>query len=474
MSSKRMERVSPLASRATLAVGARCIGALVGAIAVARPLSAQSVVQPDPVGATAFVDVTTIPMIGARMREHQTLIVEDGTIVRLGDRATVTVPVGATVVDGAGKFLMPGLADAHVHLMEQGDLQRFLRYGVTTVRNLMGSPETLRWKRAVASGSLVGPRIITSGPLFAGPEIPWKSKVTPADPRAARVEVRRQRDAGYDLIKIYDGTPADIYAAVVDEARRLGMRVTGHIPAEVHLSGVLRARQDIEHTDKIVFDVWGHAFDATRIDSVAAAIRAAGVFVTPTIASMEQLARIGSGGFDSLLARPDARLAGPETVAFWCDVSSRLAGNRRPRPGVRYDPWTDFQLQVIAGLARAGVPLLAGTDYPNAMLAPGSGLHEELRALTDAGLTPFEALTAATSAVAAAIGDSTSGIIASGARADLLLLGANPLDGLGALDAVEGVMADGRWFTRSDLERLAPAPASAPTCAPSSSPRDED
>lgn len=411
-----------------------------------------------------FVDVSVIPMTTEGLLEHQTVIVAEGRISELGPHSRITPPSGALVIDGRGKFLMPGLVDAHVHLMEDADLQQFLSYGVTTVRNLMGSDESLRLKRAVADGSMTGPRIITSGPLFAGPAVPWRNKVVPADPGAARAEVRRQRDAGFDLIKVYDGLAPDVYAAIMDEASRNGMPVTGHIPAEVHLAGVLRARQDLEHTDKMVFDAWGHAFDAARIDSIAVAIRAAGVMVTPTIASMQQLARIGSGDFDSLLVRPEARRVGSATLAIWCEVSSRMRGSRMPGPGVRYNPWTDFQMQVVAGLARAGVPLVAGTDYPNAMLAAGSGVLEELRALDEAGLTPYEALVAATRTAGKAIGDSTSGFIARGARADMILLAANPLNDLRALDTNDGVMAGGKWFKPTELNRLAPVRSTAPAC----------
>jgi hypothetical protein len=301
--------------------------------------------------------------------------------------------------------------------------------------------------------------------LFAGPEIAWREKVVPSDGRSARAEVRRQKDAGYDLIKIYDGLAPEVYSAIVDEAARLRMRVTGHIPERVGLAKVLSARQNLEHTDKLVFDVWGHSFDPTRIDSVAAAIRTAGVFVTPTIASMEQIARIGGGRFDSLLARPEARRAGPETVGFWCAVSSRMQGRHTRPTKSRFDPWTDFQLQVIAGERRAGVSLVAGSDYPNAALAAGSGLLEELRALTDAGLSPFEALAAATFTAARAIGDSTSGYIAPGGRADLVLLPANPLTDLRALDRNEGVMAAGRWFSRDELDRRAPRRTGPPVCS---------
>jgi hypothetical protein len=443
-------------------VGTIALALLAASLPPPRPARSYA---PDPPRVIAFVGVAVISMVDSAVRTDQTVVVDRGVIVAAGSRKTVSPPPGARVIDGRGKFLIPGLVDAHVHLMQQADLGQFLAFGVTSVRNLTGSPQVLAWRRAVAAGTLPGPRVITSGPLFAGAGIPWREKVVPADAAQARAEVKRQRDAGYDLIKIYDGLTPEVYAAILEEAARYRMRVTGHIPEQVHLASVLRARQDLEHTDKLVFDIWGHDFDRGRIDSVARAIRAAGVYVTPTVASMEQIARIGAGGFDSLLARPAAIRVGPATLEFWCDVSRRLRGHRRGASAGRFDPWTDFQLAVVAGERRAGVPLVAGSDYPNATLAAGSGLLEELSALADAGLTPFEALAAATTTAGRVVGDSTSGVIAPGARADLVLLAANPLADLRALDRNEGVMAAGRWFSPVELDRLAPKRAAAPTCS---------
>jgi imidazolonepropionase-like amidohydrolase len=445
-------------------VGAVALEFLAVALGLHRPAPLHS--QAAPPGATAFVDVSVIAMTDSTVRGHQTVVIERGVITALGDRASVKPPAGALVVDGRGKFLMPGLADAHVHIMEEADLDQFLAWGVTTVRELTGSPATLQWQQRIARGERLGPRIVTSGPLFAGPDVPWRTKVVPRDPAAARAEVRRQHEAGYDFIKIYDGLTVELYTAIADEAARLGMPLTGHIPEQVHLARVLAARQNLEHTDKLVFDMWGHSFDTTRIDSVARAIRTAGVFVTPTIASMELTARIGAGGFDSLLERPEAMRAGPATVSFWCKVSAQHSGGhgagRRGPDGV--NPWTDFQLKVIAGERRAGVPLVAGSDSPNAALAAGSALLEELRALTRAGLTSYEALRAATVTAARALGDTTAGVIAPGRRADLVLLTANPLDDVQALERNEGVMAGGRWLPRAELDRRAPVRAAAPAC----------
>lgn len=412
----------------------------------------------------AIVDVTVIPIITAGTLPHQTVVVRDGRVVAVGPVRSIRPPATARVIDGRGKYLVPGLVDAHVHLEEDGDLPQFVAAGVTTVRDLMGSPETLAWRKSTADGTVIGPRIIAAGPLFAGPQVPWRNKFTTESPDSARAEVRRQHAAGYDLVKIYDGLTAPVYAAVMDEARTLGITTTGHIPASVHLSGVLAAKQNLEHTDKIAFDVFRGTPDTTRIDSVARAIAAAGVFVTPTLASMQQLARVGSGGFDSLLARPEARRAGPVTLDVWCKYTSRLRGNRAMSPGTRYNRGTDFQMQIVDAERRAGVPLLAGTDYPNAMLAPGSSLLEELVALREAGLSNAEALRAATWMAGRAIGDTTSGIIAPGARADLVLVGASPLEDLRALAHIDGVVLNGRWLSRAELDSVAPARRDAPSC----------
>lgn len=412
----------------------------------------------------AIVDVTVIPIITGGVLLRQTVVIRDGRMIAIGPRESIRPLATARVIDGRGKYLVPGLVDAHVHLEEDADLAQFVASGVTTVRDLMGSPETLGWRKRTADGTSIGPRIVAAGPLFAGPQVPWRKKFTTLSPDSARAEVRRQHAAGYDLVKIYDGITTPVYAAVMDEARTLGIPATGHIPAAVHLAGVLAATQNLEHTDKLLFDVWGHAFDSTRIDSVVRAIAAAGVSITPTIASMQQLARIGSGGFDSLLARPEARRAGPVTLDVWCTYTSRLRGSRPAAPGVRYNPWTDFQMKIVQAAGRAGVPLLAGTDYPNAMLAPGSSLVEELIALREAGLSNAEALRAATSNAGRAMGDTTSGFIATGARADLVLVSANPLDDLRALTRIDGVVLNGRWLSRAELDSIPPLRSAAPSC----------
>ena len=127
----------------------------------------------------AIVDVTVIPIITGGVLLRQTVVIRDGRIVAIGPRESIRPLATARVIDGRGKYVVPGLVDAHVHLEEDADLAQFVASGVTTVRDLMGSPETLAWRKRTADGTTIGPRIVAAGPLFAGPQVPWPTRPAP-------------------------------------------------------------------------------------------------------------------------------------------------------------------------------------------------------------------------------------------------------------------------------------------------------
>jgi hypothetical protein len=399
-------------------------------------------------------DVSVLPMDGARVVAHQTVVIASGRIVRVEPgRGT---PRGARVIEAQGKFLVPGLADMHVHLSGETELPMYVGNGVLTVRDLNGSPATLGMRSRIASGSLVGPRLIVSGPMIAGAEIPWRNKVTATTAAEAESIVVAQKAAGYDQIKIYDGISKEVFESAIATARRVGMLSTGHIPQSVGFAGVLASGMTgLEHLDKTVFAVFRHNLDTLGIPAIADSIKRSRMWVTPTLESMIQLARMATGGFDSLMHRPEALASPTELREFWTSVSSRLKGNRERAPGVRYNPWTDFQLKLAGALARAGVPLMAGTDLPNAVLVPGYSLHDELDALVEAGLSRYQALEAATSAPARFMKQANDwGTAARGQRANVILVDANPLDSLTTLRSPAGVVLDGRWIDRDELARM--------------------
>jgi hypothetical protein len=400
----------------------------------------------------AIIGVNVITMTTDRVDSNRTVIIAGDRVLAIGDARGTPVPAGARRIDGRGQTMLPGLTDMHVHLTTSAELPMYLGYGVLAVRDLNGSPQTLAWRDSIVRGLLTGPRIFSSGPMLAGKEIPWSNKVVPAYAADATQAVRAQRAAGYDQIKLYDGLSKEAFTAAVAEARRLGMPSSGHIPVDVGFAGVLASGMTgLEHLDKTVFAVLQHDLDTTRIPAIASAIKQSGMWVTPTLASMMELSDIGAGRFDSLMSRPEALAAPADIREFWRSITARMRGNRQ-LGAARFNPWTGFQVKLAAGLLTAKVPMLAGTDLPNAVLVPGYSLHEELAALSLAGFSRYQALEAATINPARFFKqDSAWGTIAVGRKAEVILVRGDPISDPLTLMSPVGVRTGGRWFDEGTL-----------------------
>jgi len=368
---------------------------------------------PDGPPPVAFVDVSVIPMDADRVVAHQTVLTRDGRIEWIGDAAAAAIAPDATRVDGNGRFLLPGLADLHVHL-EEADLARVLANGVTTAREMGATGRHLDWREEVTAGARLGPRLVVcTPPLTSTDDWPVRHTVI-TSPGQATQFLFAFAQHGFDCAQIYDGLSADVYSAIVKTARLAGMSVAGRIPESVGLDGVLAAGQWLEHAGTIVNAAAGHDPDPAAMPAAADAVKAAGVAVTPTLAA------------------------------------------------ARATPHSETQRALVKALAARGVPLVAGTDAPNAQLAPGSSIHEELAALADAGLSRYEVLRAATAGAADALGATGRfGVVRAGAAADLILADANPLADLAALRRPAGVMAGGRWLDRARLDGLLKEAAAA-------------
>jgi imidazolonepropionase-like amidohydrolase len=397
-------------------------------------------------GDLAILGATVVPMDRPGVLAGHTVLVRGDRIVAVAPADQVDT-AGATVIDGRGKWLVPGLSDMHVHLWGEADLELFLLQGVTTVRNLFGSTVQLEMRAAIASGELDGPTLITAGPIVDGdpPSWPGSSVVTTA--KAARAEVRAQEAAGYDWIKVYNGLSAEVYRAVLDEATAVGLPVAGHVPGAVGLEAVLGSGQrTIEHFEGYVPFVGEPEVGA----EVVAATTAAGIWNCPTLVVTERFGRL-----DDPSSLADTR--GLELVsAFVRD---------------RWKPENDFRLQrftpamfaelrarqvvkakLVHELAAAGANLVLGTDTGNPYVIPGFAVHDELALLVDAGLEPWQALHAATAAAAELHGSPGAfGVIAPGARADLVLVDGDPLADLGNLADPAIVIARGQVHRRADL-----------------------
>lgn len=400
-----------------------------------------------------FRDVHVLPMTtdSPVVLARHAVVVRGHAIAWLGPDAEVRVPAGAREIQAAGRYLMPGLIDMHAHVAGSY-LPLFIANGVTTVREMNGSPRRLELRERVRQGQLAGPRLIVGSPLLTARAWPVGHLILP-DADSANAAAPTLAHAGYDFLKIYDGLSVPTYDALITFARHRRMRVTGHIPSAVGLDGVLAAGQDIEHVEKIVWATVGHEPDTAAIPDIVRRIRAAGVSVTPTLHAQKVLNSQGSREFDALFDRAENALVDSATLAWW--MSLRRPGVVRSQdPQSRGARLYAFQEALVRQLFTAGVPLLFGTDTPNPLLVPGFSMHDEVGAWTAAGIPTHAVLRSATAISGAWLGISGLGTIAAGAPADLLLLRDNPLTSPRALRSPDLVLAGGRLYDRKQLERL--------------------
>ena len=212
---------------------------------------------PAPQPAVAFVNVTLVPMDSERFLEGQTVLVRDGVIEMIGDSERVQVPDDALVVDGQGKYLMPGLVDMHVHIQDENELLLLVANGVTGVRNAWGNtgkmlklgfPDQLALRNQIKQGTLFGPTIYTAGPVMEGSPAFHPMAEVFDTPEMARESVLWQVDQGYDFIKVYDHLSPETYQAIIETAREKDIPVVGHVPFAVGLDGVLKAGRQPSNT----------------------------------------------------------------------------------------------------------------------------------------------------------------------------------------------------------------------------------
>lgn len=411
----------------------------------------------------AFVNVNVVTMTSDSVLRDQVVLVDTGRIIALGKASDVAVPDGARVIDGGNGFLMPGLADMHVH--SNGDplsLSLFLANGVTTVREMSGEPAYLTWARQVDSGSIIGPRIYTTGPLLGEKNVK-NGRVSIETAQDARREVESEYAKGYRMIKPYTYLPAEAYRAAVQTAKAKGMYVVGHIPYSVGTAGVIAAGQDeVAHVHSFHPDFFldfdpARTYGVYRIDGdfikrVVPRLKSAEVSVTTTLIVIQSMA--DSANLDRYLARAEQRYDTPGAEAYM--RSSAWGFNSLWPHSYLIKTYLPYLRRLTVALHDAGVRLVLGTDSgATAGLIHGFSAHAELELLVKAGLSPFDALLTGTRNAAAVAGEeNTWGVVATGMRADLLLLGSNPLRRIASTRDIVGVMRDGRWIDRAHLDLL--------------------
>ncbi len=430
--------------------------ALLVSAAVAAPAAGQS-------GTVAFLGATVIPMDGERVLNDHTVVVTNGRITALGPASSTAVPAGATRVDARGKFLIPGLAEMHAHIpaatneantqWAEDVLFLYVAAGVTTIRGMQGHPSQIELRRRVDSGQLIGPRMWLAGPQLSGQSAP--------DAATAERLVREQKAAGFDLLKIQEGLSLDAYRAVVRTAREVGTPWGGHVPSDVGVEGALEARQStIDHLDDYMVAAQrrgalrvrpGNVDDA-KIPELARATREAGVAMVPTMSLWETLR--GAADVEALQRRPELRWVPRAMVQQWTNAATNARANADPEDA-RGE--VAFRNRMLKAMSDAGVVILMGTDAPQIFSVPGFSLFHELPVMRTAGMSPRQILHSGTLAVAQHLGvTADAGTIAVGKRADLILLDADPLRDITNVERRAGVMVNGRWLSRTEIDtRLA-------------------
>ena len=446
---------------------ARCsLAGLAAAVGLALGLAPQVAAAE---AAWAVVDVAVVAVGDDRLIPGQTVLIRDGRITAVG--ASSDIAVGeATIIDGSGRFLMPGLAEMHAHIPPQPDshqetldtLMLYVANGITFARGMLGAPHHLQLRERAAPGDIVAPRIYTSGPSLNGQSV--------TSPAAGERMVAEQHVAGYDFLKIHPGLDRASFAAIAAAAAEVGMPFAGHVSAEVGLAAALATGQaSIDHLDEYLpallrddsplrgtasqFFGWNLAADVDprKIPEVAEATREAGVWNVPTQSLIEQLL-LAERTADELLARPEMSYVSAATAGRWAEAKVRVMSDPAYSPELARQ-FGDVRRRLLQALHAAGAGLLLGSDAPQIFNVPGFSIHEELRLLVASGLSPQQALATGTVNVARFLDEESEfGQVAAGQRADLLLLAANPLEDVDNVRKLVGVMLAGRWLPAATLQ----------------------
>jgi imidazolonepropionase-like amidohydrolase len=423
-------------------------------------------------GTIAFTDVNVLPMDREGVVTDQTVVVLDGVITEVGPADDVSVGAGATVIDGSGRYLMPGLSEMHAHVPSGADPPReavedilflYVANGITTIRGMLGSAYQIPLADELDRGEVLGPSFYVAAPSINGTSAP-----TPED--AERL-IRAHHAAGYDLQKIHPGVTREAWDRMVEVAEEVGLTFGGHVPADVGLVHAIETGMStVDHLDGYVQAVASEGVvsqvntgqdisleglldgvSEQAIDEIVALSVAHDVYVVPTMYLWENL--YGTTDPEPFLALPEMRYVSLAQRDAW---RRQAAGGPSAEPDVLAE-FFSLRKRILKDLADAGVGILMGTDSPQMFNVPGFALHREIALMAEARMTNHQILLSGTATVGRYVREQLGiahdfGTVAPGQRADLVLLGSNPLDDLDNLTDRVGVMVRGRWVDRAEID----------------------
>jgi imidazolonepropionase-like amidohydrolase len=449
-----------------------CTTAAVSALAATQDPATQSQSRP-----IAIEHVTVLPMSasGSQKLSDVTVLIRQGRIESITPAAEAATPKSVQRIDGRGKWLMPGLVDMHVHTpndrsgrlylhdpsLRDGTLRSedifalYIVNGVLQVLDLQSMSETVGQRADIESGRILGPHMALAAMIDGSPPIfPVGMTRVAATPEDGRQAVRDAAAEGYDFIKVYSRLDLETFSAIVDEARRLKMRVVGHIP-----------QRDKGITEKFFqpgYDLVAHAEEFAQQTSTPAPdaipryvdmARRNGTWLIATLTVDHRILEQTTHP-ETLHSRPELRFMPPQIREFWVDRNPYVA---QARPGyiqfVRQI--VEFNDELVRAFTAAGIPVLAGTDATIPGIVPGFSLHDELEAMAAAGMSNIQVLEGTTRLACQWLGvDGDRGTVAAGKGADLLLLDADPLENVANTRKIAAVIVRGRYLPRSELGRM--------------------
>lgn len=440
--------------------------------------------------AYVFKNVTVIDAVNG-LREGQSVVVRGNRIIEAGPVDKVNEPSGATVIDYNGKYMIPGLWDAHMHLTNNKALNPviyhlYLINGITYIRDTSAEFDLLQpLLDQAAKLKGLAPRVFITGPHIDGSPVSWSSSVSATTVEQGEILLDSLINAGVDQIKIYELISPEVYSAVLSRANSKGYKVSGHVPLTMdaieasnaglasieHLNNVelamssvwdslLKARQQIisESTGKTGNDIRNHIYQAQRLhafktqdenrrEKVLQSLAENNTWQVPTLVILtaaEQGMYAREDYINSFKYLPEPVRSDWQKYAAGMDPLSEV--------DLAHAHWAN---DIVSRLPEAGIGIMAGTDAPLFALTPGFSLHEELALLVHAGLTPMQAIEAATLRPAQFFGlEKEQGSIGKGMMADLVILDANPLEDITNTQSINAVMRDGQLHRKEDLDKI--------------------
>lgn len=365
------------------------------------------------------------------------VLIIDGVITNIQATGVITDQT-EEIIDGSGKFLIPGLSDMHTHPVTTGssarnDLFLFLAHGVTTIRVMWGFNGHLKLRDSIAQGEMIGPNMYVASAGYVGTQPLWPGSIQTANSTEVQTLVQEHKNAGYDFIKVYSGLPLGQYDALMSKAHEVGITPIGHIPASVSLSHAINSSQrSIEHLGRV-----------NQSSQIVADAKANEVWFCPTMAvanrsinrieeyQNDHIYKALSQGFKTWFNDPMSQPVSTDPTSF-----------------------VNSQLNKLQSLQELGAPIISGTDMGIRYVLQGKSLHEELEFYVQSGMSPSEALATSTLNAHEFLRQPEAGIISIGNKADLVMLHANPLEDITNVRKIAGVFKSGYYFSEQNISSI--------------------